>query len=90
MRTGTPADTFPPPFANEEAARTANSGALPPDLSLIVKAREGGAQYVYSILTGYPQKPPAWFHVMANKYYNPYFDGWNISMPPPLAGSLMA
>ena len=84
-RAGIPADYFPAPFANEEAARTANSGALPPDLSLIVKARAGGAQYVYSILTGFGQKPPAWFHVMANKYYDPYFEGWNISMPPPLA-----
>jgi ubiquinol-cytochrome c reductase cytochrome c1 subunit len=84
-RAGTPADYFPPPFANEEAARTANNGALPPDLSLIVKAREGGANYVYSILTGFGQTPPGWFHVMANKYYDPYFDGWNISMPPPLA-----
>jgi len=84
-RAGIPADYFPPPFANEQAARTANSGALPPDLSLIEKARAGGANYVYSILTGFRQTPPGWFHVMANKYYNPYFDGWNISMPPPLA-----
>jgi len=83
-RAGIPADYFPPPFANEQAARTANNGALPPDLSLIEKARAGGANYVYSILTGFQDKPPAWFHVMANKYYNPYFEGWNISMPPPL------
>jgi cytochrome c1 len=88
-RAGTPADTFPPPFANEQAARTANNGALPPDLSLIVKARDGGARYVYSILTGFQEKPPAWFHVMANKYYNPYFDGWNISMPPPLKPNIV-
>ncbi len=84
MRPGTPADYFPGPFPNEEAARAANNGALPPDLSMIVKARAGGPQYVYSIITGFHEKPPAWFHVMANKYYNPYFDGWNISMPPPL------
>ncbi|HEV2563238.1 MAG TPA: cytochrome c1 [Rhizomicrobium sp.] len=84
-RPGTAADHFPAPFANEEAARTANNGALPPDLSLIVKAREGGPQYVYSIITGFGQKPPAGFTVLANKYYNPYFAGWNISMPPPLA-----
>jgi ubiquinol-cytochrome c reductase cytochrome c1 subunit len=84
-RPGTAADHFPAPFANEEAARTANNGALPPDLSLIVKARAGGPQYVYSIVTGFGQKPPAGFAVLANKYYNPYFAGWNISMPPPLA-----
>ncbi|HEX3431126.1 MAG TPA: cytochrome c1 [Rhizomicrobium sp.] len=84
-RPGTIADHFPPPFPNEQAARTANGGALPPDLSLIVKARAGGPQYVYSIITGFHQKPPSWFKVLPNKYYNPYFDGWNISMPPPLA-----
>ncbi|MBV9331274.1 MAG: cytochrome c1 [Alphaproteobacteria bacterium] len=89
-RPGILADHFPPPFPNEEAARTANSGALPPDLSLIVKAREGGPQYVYSIITGFHQTPPPGFKVMANKYYNPYFSGWNISMPPPLAAGQVA
>ena len=83
-RPGIPADYFPGPFANEQAARAANNGALPPDLSMVVKARAGGPQYVYSIVTGFGQKPPPWFHVMENKYYNPYFEGWNISMPPPL------
>src|SRR6202167_962615 len=75
-RPGIVADHFPPPFANEEAARAANGGALPPDLSLIEKARAGGAAYVYSILTGFHEKPPAWFHVMAKKNYNPYFKAW--------------
>jgi cytochrome c1 len=84
MRPGTPADLFPPPFANEQAARAANSGALPPDQSVLVKAREGGPNYVYSICSGYGQTPPAGFKVMTGKYYNPYFAGWNISMPPPL------
>lgn len=83
-RPGTPADHFPPPFANDAAARAANSGALPPDQSVLVKAREGGPDYVYSICTGYTEKPPAGFTVMPGKYYNPYFAGWNISMPPPL------
>ena len=83
-RPGTIADHFPPPFANEQAARTANGGALPPDLSLVVKARAGGPQYVYSIVTGFHEKTPSWFKVLPNKYYNPYFAGWNISMPPPL------
>jgi ubiquinol-cytochrome c reductase cytochrome c1 subunit len=52
MRAAILADHFPAPFANENAARASNGGALPPDLSLIVKAREGGPQYVYSIVTG--------------------------------------
>jgi ubiquinol-cytochrome c reductase cytochrome b/c1 subunit len=85
MRSATLADRFPAPFPNENAARTANGGALPPDLSMIVKAREGGPQYVYSILTGFHEKQPAGFKVTENKYFNPYFEGWNISMPPPLA-----
>jgi cytochrome c1 len=85
MRPGIVADHFPPPFPNEEAARTANGGALPPDQSLIVKARDGGADYVYSIVVGDGTTPPHGFTVIANKYYDPYFAGRNISMPPPLA-----
>jgi len=83
-RPGILADHFPPPFPNPEAARTANNGALPPDLSIIIKARNGGERYVYSLLTGYGQTPPAGFHVVEGKYYNPYFEGRNISMPHPL------
>src|SRR5580693_14333 len=56
-RPATPADTFVSPFPNEAAARASNGGALPPDLSLIIKAREDGTQYVYSILTGYKPAP---------------------------------
>ena len=84
-RPGALSDYFPGPFPNEEAARANNSGNLPPDLSMIVKAREGGPQYVYSILTGFHLNPPKGFAVTPNKYYNPYFEGWNIGMPPPLA-----
>jgi cytochrome c1 len=83
-RPGILADYFPSPFPNENAARANNSGALPPDLSMVVKAREGGPQYVYSILTGFHQTPPKGFTVTKDKYYNPYFEGWNIGMPPPL------
>jgi cytochrome c1 len=83
-RPGVVADHFPPPFPNENAARMANGGALPPDLSLIVKARAGGPDYVYAILTGFGHKPPKGFKVLNGKYYNPYFAGRNISMPPPL------
>jgi len=84
MRSGIPSDYFPAPFANEDAARAANGGALPPDLSIIVKARPGGPDYVYSIISGFGQKPPPVFKVTEGKYYNPYFIGWNIAMPPPL------
>lgn len=83
-RPGILADKFPPPFPNEEAARANNGGNLPPDLSMIVKARPGGAAYVYSIVTGFHMTPPKGFQVTAGKYYNPYFEGWNIGMPPPL------
>ena len=86
-RPGILADYFPAPFPNDNAARANNNSALPPDLSMIVKAREGGENYVYSILTGFHQTPPKGFTVTANKYYNPYFEGWNISMPPPLAAN---
>jgi cytochrome c1 len=86
-RAGILADKMPSPFPNEQAARANNSGALPPDLSMIVKARDGGPQYVYSILTGFHGKAPAGFKVTDGKYFNPYFEGWNISMPPPLAAN---
>ena len=52
-----PSDHFQPPFPNEQAARAANNGALPPDLSLMAKAREGGADYIYALLTGYGDPP---------------------------------
>jgi ubiquinol-cytochrome c reductase cytochrome c1 subunit len=86
-RAGILADKFPQPFPNEEAARANNGGSLPPDLSMIEKAREGGADYVFSIVTGFHQTPPKGFKVTEGKYYNPYFEGWNISMPPPLAAN---
>jgi len=85
-----PQDYIPSPHANETAARAANNNALPPDLSLITKARHGGAAYVYSLLTGY-QEPPA---ELAKKFpdampgpglnYNPYFANLNIAMANPL------
>jgi cytochrome c1 len=87
MRPGVVSDHFPPPFPNEQAARASNNGALPPDLSLMAKAREGGPAYIYSILTGFGEKPPAGFKVLPNKYFNPYFPGGNISMPPPLSAN---
>jgi cytochrome c1 len=84
MRPGIAADHFPAPFANEAAARTANGGALPPDMSLLAKALEGGPERIYSIVTGFHLTPPAGFKVPEGKYFNPWFPGWNIGMPPPL------
>jgi ubiquinol-cytochrome c reductase cytochrome c1 subunit len=74
QRPATPADHFKAPFPNEAAARAANGGALPPDLSVIVRAREGGADYVHSLLSGYVD-PPAGLEVPDGKYYNPYMAG---------------
>ncbi len=73
-RPATPADYFKAPFPNEAAARNSNGGALPPDLSVIVKAREGGARYIYSLLTGYVT-PPNGLTIPPGKYYNPYMPG---------------
>lgn len=82
-RPALPSDRFVSPFANEQAARASNGGALPPDLSLIVKARHEGANYVYSLLTGFADAPEE-FKINEGKYYNPYFAGRQISMSPPL------
>lgn len=73
-RPATSADRFPAPFANEPAARGANGGALPPDMSLLAKARSGGPEYIYSILTGY-KTAPAGLKVGAGQHYNPYMAG---------------
>jgi len=87
-------DNFPSPFANEVAARAANNNALPPDLSLMTKAREGGPAYVYSLLTGWAnpdtyrnehgEKLPADAKPPQGLHFNPYFANLNLAMPPPL------
>ncbi|KAG2053693.1 cytochrome c1, component of the mitochondrial respiratory chain [Suillus hirtellus] len=79
QRPGKLSDYLPSPYPNEEAARAGNSGALPPDLSLIIKARHGGADYVFSLLTGYID-PPAGVEIREGMNYNPYFPGGAISM----------
>jgi ubiquinol-cytochrome c reductase cytochrome c1 subunit len=73
-------DRFRRPFANEQAARAANNGAYPLDLSVIAKAREGGADYIYALLTGYTE-PPEGFQLMEGMHYNKYFPGHQIAMP---------
>lgn len=83
-RPAMPSDKFPSPYANEKAARAVNGGAYPPDLSLIIKARPNGANYVYSLLTGYKDAPEG-VHVGEGMHYNPYFPGGQIAMPQPLS-----
>lgn len=82
-RPALPSDRFVSPYPNEEAARAANNGAYPVDLSLIIKARQDGPNYVFSLLSGY-QDAPADVKLMPGLYYNPYFEGGQIAMPPPL------
>ena len=82
-RPALPSDRFVSPYPNEEAVRTANNGAYPVDLSLIIKARPDGPNYVFSLLSGY-QEAPANVKLMPGLYYNPYFEGGQIAMPPPL------
>jgi ubiquinol-cytochrome c reductase cytochrome c1 subunit len=83
-------DRFPSPYPNETAARAANNNALPPDLSLIAEAREGGAEYVHSLLTGYQNQPAELLRKFPDTktpeglHYNPYFANLNIAMPPPI------
>ena len=99
-RKALPSDTFPAPFANEVAARAANNNALPPDLSLMTKAREGSAAYVHSLLTGYANQPGYKNEkgeellkkfpdakTPPNLHFNPYFANLNIAMPPPLTAN---
>jgi ubiquinol-cytochrome c reductase cytochrome c1 subunit len=78
-RPGRLPDRFRRPFANEQAARVANNGAYPPDLSVIVKARHNGANYIYSLLTGY-RDPPAGMTLGDGMNYNPYYPGRQIAM----------
>ena len=89
-RKNLPSDHFPSPYPNEVAARAANNNALPPDLSLITKAREDGPNYVHALLTGYRNQPAELLakfpdaKTPAGLHYNPYFANLNIAMPPPL------
>ncbi|XP_077501713.1 LOW QUALITY PROTEIN: cytochrome c1, heme protein, mitochondrial-like, partial [Amblyomma americanum] len=79
QRPGKLSDYFPSPYPNDEAARAANNGALPPDLSFITNARHGGEDYLFHLLTGYCD-PPAGVKMQEGQYYNPYFPGGAIGM----------
>lgn len=92
LRPGIATDYFPKPFANDVAARAANNNAIPPDLSLMTKARHNGGAYVYSLLTGYQNQPAELLEEFpdaktpAGLHYNPYFANLNLAMAPPLTG----
>lgn len=87
-RKALPSDHLSKPYPNDKAARAANNGALPPDLSLMVKARLGGANYIYSLLTGYGT-PPKDVILGPNMHWNPYFPGEQIAMTAPLVSDGM-
>ncbi len=90
-REGMPADRFPLVYPNDVAARAANNNAIPPDLSLMAKARHDGANYVYSLLTGYQDQPAELLRKFPDAktgeglHYNPYFANLNLAMAPPLS-----
>lgn len=89
-RKNIPSDRVPSPYPNDVAARAANNNALPPDLSLMTKARHDGSNYVYSLLTGYRAQPAELLRKFpdaktpAGLHYNPYFPNLNLAMPAPL------
>ena len=87
-RPARPSDHFVNPYPNENASIAANGGAYPPDMSVLVKARPGGANYIYSILMGYEEKP-ADFVLEEGVYYNKYMDGNKIKMMSPLSDDLI-
>ena len=87
-RTGRLSDKFIKPYPNVQAAKSANGGAYPPDMSVLVKARGGGANYIYSILLGY-EDPPEGFNSGEGVYYNKYMPGNNIKMPNVLSDGLL-
>ena len=90
MRDATTADKFPNPYPNATAAAAGNGGAAPPDLSVMAKARHDGANYIYSLMSGYVT-PPEGLKMSAGQYYNPYMAGdltpfWEGEGPAPKGG----
>jgi ubiquinol-cytochrome c reductase cytochrome c1 subunit len=81
-------DTFPSPFPNDAAARAANGGALPPDLSVITQARPNGPDYLHALLAGY-EEAPADADLPPGQYWNTAFPGHQIAMPPPLSEGIV-
>lgn len=87
-RPGILLDHFPSPYPNDEAARYANGGATPPDLSVYAGAKHGGIDYIMGLLTGY-REPPAGVTLRSGLYYNTMFPGGTIAMPPPLQDEMI-
>ena len=87
-RAGRPSDKFVSPYPNIQAATAANGGAYPPDMSVLVKSRKGGANYIYSVLMGY-EEPPKDFKLDDGVYYNEYMDGNKIKMSNPLSEDII-
>ena len=87
-RPGRPSDKFVSPYPNVNAAIAANGGAYPPDMSVLVKSRKGGADYIYSVLMGY-EDPPANIKLDDGVYYNKYMDGNKIKMSKPLMDDII-
>ena len=87
-RPARPSDKFVSPYPNVKAAMAANGGAYPPDMSVLVKARKGGSDYIYSVLMGY-EDPPAGFELEDGVYYNIYMDGQKIKMSNPLSEGIV-
>ena len=87
-RPGKPSDKFKSPYPNVEASTAANGGAYPPDMSVLVKARPGGADYMYSVLMGY-EEPPAGMKLDDGVYYNKYMIGQKIKMASPLSEGIV-
>jgi ubiquinol-cytochrome c reductase cytochrome c1 subunit len=88
VRPGKPSDKFVSPYSNIQAAIAANGGAYPPDMSVLVKSRKGGSNYIYSVLMGYDD-PPANFKLDDGVYYNKYMDGNKIKMSKPLMNGVV-
>ncbi|MEM6901842.1 MAG: cytochrome c1 [Pseudomonadota bacterium] len=88
QRAGLPKDRFVNPFTNEKAARFANGGAYPPDMSLLAKARPYGAEYIYGVLVGYTE-PPEGKVVPEGMHYNKYYSGHLIAMSNPIVEGLV-
>jgi len=88
VRAAKPFDKVKKPFPNEAAARAANNGALPPDLSLTSKAHKTGVDYIAAVLTGY-KDPPSGFKLNEGMSYNTYFAGNQIAMPAPLSAEVV-
>ena len=88
IRPGRPSDKFKSPYPNVEASTAANGGAYPPDMSVLVKARPGGANYIYSVLVGYEDPPPN-ITLDDGVYYNKYMVGNKIKMSAPLSEGIV-